>query len=87
MPTLGYEDVVKRWKEKKITDEVSLDSALSNYRILFDEDKETYYLALAVFDQTEKLDGFVGFLKEQTVKTWVKESPLRSKKTKKIICL
>lgn len=55
--------------------------------ILFDEDKETYYLALAVFDQTEKLDGFVGFLKEQTVKTWVKEPPLRSKKTKKIICL
>lgn len=55
--------------------------------IIYEEDKETYYLALAVFDQTEKLDGFVRFLEEQTVKTWVKEPPLRSKKTKKIICL
>lgn len=45
--------------------------------IIFDEDKETYYMALEVFDRTDELSGFVQFLKEQTVKTW--------KKPKKVI--
>lgn len=54
--------------------------------ILFEEDKETYYMALAVFDETEQLDGFVQFLKEQTIKTWVRE-PIRRKGKGKIICL
>lgn len=40
--------------------------------IIFDEDKETYYMALEVFDRTDELSGFVQFLKEQTVKTWKK---------------
>ena len=40
-----------------------------------------------LFDKTEKLDGFVEFLKEQTVKTWVKNNPTRRKKQTKIICL
>lgn len=55
--------------------------------VIHEEDKETYYLALAVFDKTEKLDGFVKFIKEQTIKTWVAQPRLRSKKTHKIICL
>lgn len=55
--------------------------------VIYEEDKETYYLALSVFDQMEKLDGFVRFIKEQTVKTWVSESKLRSRKSQKIICL
>lgn len=55
--------------------------------ILFDEDKETYYLALAVFDRTENLDGFVQFLKEQTVKTWTRENPVKSRKTNRFLCL
>lgn len=38
--------------------------------ILYDEDKETYYMALAVFDKTEDISGFVEFIKEQTIKTW-----------------
>lgn len=38
--------------------------------VLFSEDKETYYLALEVFDRSGKLDGFVKFLQEQLVKTW-----------------
>ncbi len=55
--------------------------------VIHEEDKETYYLALSVFDQTEKLDGFVRFIKEQTVKTWVAEPKVRSRKPQKIICL
>lgn len=38
--------------------------------VIFDEDKKTYYLGLAVFDKTDQLDGFCEFLKEETVKTW-----------------
>ena len=38
--------------------------------IIFSEDKDTYYMALAVFDKTDKIDGFIKFLKEQAVKTW-----------------
>lgn len=38
--------------------------------VIFNEDKETYYLALEVFDKAEQIDGFVKFVKEQTVKTW-----------------
>lgn len=37
---------------------------------IFNEDKDTYYLALEVYVRTGKIDGFVQFLKEQTVKTW-----------------
>lgn len=55
--------------------------------IIFDEDKETYYLALTVFDKTENLDGFVQFLKEQTVKTWSRENPIQSRKTHRFLCL
>lgn len=40
--------------------------------IIFDEDKETYYMALEVFDRTDELSGFIQLLKEQTVKTWKK---------------
>lgn len=38
--------------------------------ILFSEDKKTYYLALAVYDKTGEISGFLEFLKEQMVKTW-----------------
>ena len=41
--------------------------------IIFNEDKKTYYLALATFDKTGKIDGFVRFIKEQTVKTWFRK--------------
>lgn len=55
--------------------------------ILFEEDKETYYLALAVFDQTENPDGFVQFLKEQSIKTSARENPVSSRKTRHFLCL
>lgn len=38
--------------------------------IIYDDDKETYYMALAVYDKTDDLKGFVQFIKEETVKTW-----------------
>ena len=38
--------------------------------VLYDEDREIYYLALEVYDRTGEIDGFVEFLREQTVKTW-----------------
>lgn len=38
--------------------------------VLFEEDKQTYYMALAVYDKTGKIDGFLSFLREQMVKTW-----------------
>ena len=43
--------------------------------IIFDEDKETYFMALEVFDHSDKIDGFVQFIKEQTVKTWCRKTP------------
>ena len=45
--------------------------------ILFNEDKRTYYLALATFDKTGRIDGFVQFLKEQTIKTWERKPAAR----------
>ena len=38
--------------------------------IIYEEDKRSYYEALQQYDETESLDALIGFLKEQTVKTW-----------------
>ncbi len=38
--------------------------------IIYEEDKAAYYMALALFDKNDEMDGFVRFLKEETVKTW-----------------
>ncbi len=43
--------------------------------IIYDEDKQAYYMALTVFDKTEQISGFEAFLKEETCKTWAKKSP------------
>lgn len=45
--------------------------------IIFSEDKYTYYMALAVFDKTDKIDGFIKFIKEQAVKTWGRKEKKR----------
>lgn len=50
--------------------------------VIFDEDKETYYLGLEVFDKTGELNNFVKFLQEQMVKTW--ESKIISKELKSL---
>lgn len=43
--------------------------------VIFDEDKEAYFMALEVFDHSDKIDGFVAFIKGQMVKTWVRKGP------------
>ena len=43
--------------------------------VIFDEDKETYFMALEVFDHSDKIDGFVKCIKEQTIKTWCRQTP------------
>lgn len=53
--------------------------------VIYEEDKETYYLALAVFDKAEKPDGFVEYLKEETVKTWTAEPLSHTGEKRKII--
>lgn len=53
--------------------------------IIYDEDKDIYYQALVVFDKTEKLDGFVAFIKEQTCKTWTRKTPNLSKGIRSVI--
>lgn len=44
--------------------------------IIYGEDKTSYYMALTVFDKTGKIDGFISFLEEQTIKTWQRRSKL-----------
>ena len=53
--------------------------------IIYDEDKDMYYQALTIFDKTEKLDGFVSFIKEETCKTWTRKTPDLSKGIKSIL--
>ena len=50
---------------------------LHNYPplIIFDEDKNVYYMALEVFDRTGEISGMEKFLQEQTIKTWSKHLP------------
>lgn len=38
--------------------------------VIFDQDKEAYYMALEIFDRTGKLNGFEELLKAETIKTW-----------------
>ena len=47
--------------------------------ILYEEDKQTYYMALVVYDKSDEISGFEEFIKEQTVKTWTKSpKPLKT---------
>lgn len=41
--------------------------------VIFNEDKNTYFMGLEVFDRTGELSGLVVFFKEQLVKTWNKK--------------
>ena len=38
--------------------------------IIYEEDKNEYYLALQAYDEAEDLDALTDFFKKQTVKTW-----------------
>ena len=41
--------------------------------IIHEEDRKTYYSALEAWDERQELESFIGFLKEQTAKTWEKQ--------------
>ncbi len=45
---------------------------LHNYppMVIYNEDKNTYYLGLEVFDRIGEISGMRDFFKEQTIKTW-----------------
>lgn len=45
--------------------------------VIYNEDKKTYYMALAVFDKTGEISGFREFLKEETLKTWDRMQKVR----------
>lgn len=47
--------------------------------IIYNEDKKEYYLALALFDTTEEIEGFKIFIREQTIKTWERKKRNRKK--------
>ena len=40
--------------------------------IIYDANKKEYYNALKNYDEEEKIDPLVDFLKQQTIKTWNK---------------
>ena len=42
--------------------------------IIFDEDKETFFMALEVFDYSDNIDGFVKLIKEQMANTWCRKA-------------
>ena len=50
--------------------------------IIYEENKDAYYMALTVFDKTGNIDGFIKFLKEQTIKTWTVRTPNLSRSMK-----
>ena len=43
--------------------------------IIHEEDRKAYYTALEAWDEKQELKPLVDFLKEQTVKTWIKQLP------------
>ncbi|MGN0155281.1 MAG: Fic family protein [Lachnospiraceae bacterium] len=47
--------------------------------VIYEEDKEAYYMSLAIFDKSERIDGFIEFLKQETIKTWTRKTPRLSK--------
>ncbi len=42
--------------------------------VLYEEDKQSYYRTLAIYDKTEDLSDFEVYLKEQTLKTWSRKA-------------
>ena len=41
--------------------------------IIFEEDRKAYYTALEAWDEKQELYPLIGFLKDQTAKTWQKQ--------------
>ncbi len=47
--------------------------------VIYNEDKQIYYMALAAYDKTERIDGFIEFIQEEAVKTWERKPKERTK--------
>ena len=81
-----YEEILQKWRDISPESIEDMDTAMGevgrtliNYYlmtqchpplVLYEEDKKTYYMALAVYDNTEDIEGMTIFLKEQLIKTW-----------------
>ncbi|AGK95975.1 Fic family protein [Clostridium pasteurianum] len=50
--------------------------------VLFENDREEYYLALEYFNETQEINKMVDFLDSQAYKTWVKDYNLKVKNLK-----
>ena len=50
--------------------------------VIHEEDRKQYYDALSAWDEKQELSPLINFLKEQTVKTWIKQ--LERRKTRDI---
>lgn len=50
--------------------------------VLFENDREEYYLALEYFNDCQEIDKMVDFLDRQAYKTWVKDYNVKHKNLK-----
>ncbi len=53
--------------------------------VLFENDREQYYLALEYFNETQEIYKMVDFLEEESHKTWVKDYNLKLKNLKEFL--
>jgi len=53
--------------------------------VLFESDREVYYLALEYFNQTQEINKMVDFLEDQAYKTWIKDYNLKLKSLKEFL--
>lgn len=50
--------------------------------IIHEEDRKGYYGALEAWDERQELEPLIGFLREQTAKTWEKQLQRAERKTR-----
>ncbi|WP_368491071.1 Fic family protein [Clostridium sp. BJN0013] len=50
--------------------------------VLFENDREQYYLALEYFNETQEISKMVSFLEDQAYKTWIKDYNIKLKNLK-----
>lgn len=53
--------------------------------VLFENDREEYYLALEYFNETQEIDKMVKFLNSQAYKTWAKDYNVKVKSLKNFL--
>ena len=73
--TITYSDIVKAWHNKKITTASEFEAVLSNIKTFFAFHSNKIEDAGVSIDHSDKIDGFVTFIKEQALKTWCRKTP------------